>query len=148
MRNPRLDALVPTPALAVRGAAGAGQVGAAGNSRACRDVAAIGLIADQVPRTSPEKHWTEFLGQDTAFYMGPELLGRALRAQVVLVRDAATRRAAATSSTFEPLNEPGERLPHGEVTGRYARALEAWIRDDPAGWWWSHQRWKLQRKVY
>jgi Kdo2-lipid IVA lauroyltransferase/acyltransferase len=36
-----------------------------------RDVGAIGLLADQVPRTSPEKHWLEFLGQDTAFYMGP-----------------------------------------------------------------------------
>jgi KDO2-lipid IV(A) lauroyltransferase len=51
-----------------------------------RNVGGIGLLADQVPRTSPEKHWLEFLGQDTAFYMGPELLGRALRAQVCIVR--------------------------------------------------------------
>jgi len=35
--------------------------------------------------------------------------------------------------------------PHGEITDRYARALEAWIREDPAGWWWSHKRWKLTR---
>jgi KDO2-lipid IV(A) lauroyltransferase len=112
-----------------------------------RDVAAIGLIADQSPTTSPEKHWTEFLGQETAFYMGPELLARALRGQVVLVR---VRRPARGryAVTFESLNAPGERLPHGELTGRYARALEAWIQDDPAGWWWSHQRWKLQRRVY
>ena len=39
-------------------------------------------------------------------------------------------------------------LPSGEVTARYATALEAWIRDDPAGWWWSHRRWKLRRPVY
>jgi KDO2-lipid IV(A) lauroyltransferase len=47
--------------------------------------------------------------------------------------------------TLEPLNEAGEKLPHGEVTTRYARALEAWIREDPAGWWWTHRRWKLER---
>jgi len=109
-----------------------------------RDVGAIGLLADQVPRTSPEKHWLEFLGQDTAFYMGPELLGRALRAQVCLVRMRRIARGR-YELTFEPLNAQGEKLPHGEVTTRYARALEAWIREDPAGWWWTHRRWKLKR---
>jgi KDO2-lipid IV(A) lauroyltransferase len=110
-----------------------------------RNVGAIGLIADQVPRTSPEKHWLEFLGQDTPFFMGPELLGRALRAQVCLVRMRRLARGR-YDLEIEPLNAPGEKLPHGEVTARYARALEAWIRDDPAGWWWSHRRWKLKRK--
>ena len=109
-----------------------------------RGVAAIGMLADQVPRTSPEKHWVEFLGQDTAFYMGGELLGRGLRAQVCAV---GMRRLARGryELTLQPLNEPGEKLPHGEVTTRYARALESWIREDPAGWWWMHRRWKLKR---
>jgi len=109
-----------------------------------RDVAAIGMLADQVPRTSPEKHWVEFLGQDTAFYMGGELLGRGLRAQVCAVKMRRLARGR-YELTLEPLNEPGQKLPHGEVTTRYARALETWIREDPAGWWWTHRRWKLQR---
>jgi KDO2-lipid IV(A) lauroyltransferase len=112
-----------------------------------RDTAAVGLVADQVPRTSPEKHWVTFLGQDTAFYMGPELLARALRSQVVLVRMRRPARGHYVLE-FEPLNEAGEKLPTGEVTARYARALERWIREDPAGWWWSHRRWKLKRPVY
>ena len=112
-----------------------------------RDVAAVGLVADQVPRTSPEKHWCEFLGQDTAFYMGPELLGRALRTRVILIRMNRIARGRYRLICM-PLNEPGEKPPVGEITGRYARALEDWIRDDPAGWWWSHRRWKLQRGVY
>ena len=109
-----------------------------------REAAAIGLVADQVPRTSPEKQWVSFLGQDTAFFMGPELLGRALRSQVVLAK---TRRLARGRYELEfvPLNEPGEKLPSGEITSRYARALESWIREDPPGWWWSHRRWKLKR---
>jgi Kdo2-lipid IVA lauroyltransferase/acyltransferase len=43
------------------------------------------------------------------------------------------------------LNVAGEKLASGELTERYARALERDIRRDPAGWWWSHQRWKLKR---
>ena len=109
-----------------------------------RDVAAIGMLADQVPRTSPEKHWVQFLGQDTAFYMGGELLGRGLRAQVCAVKMRRLARGR-YELTLLPLNEPGEKLPHGEVTTRYARALESWIREDPAGWWWTHRRWKLKR---
>lgn len=109
-----------------------------------RDAAAVGLLADQVPRTSPEKHWLEFLGQDTAFYMGPELLARALRSRAVLIRMRRTGRGR-YEIELEPLNEAGTRLAHGEITARYARALEDWIRDDPPGWWWSHRRWKLQR---
>ena len=109
-----------------------------------REAAAIGLVADQVPRTSPEKHWVTFLGQDTAFFMGPELLGRALRSQVVLVKMRRLARGR-YELEFEPLNEPGEKLPSGEITSRYARRLEAWIREDPPGWWWSHRRWKLER---
>jgi KDO2-lipid IV(A) lauroyltransferase len=109
-----------------------------------KEIGAIGMLADQVPRTSPEKHWVEFLGQDTAFYMGGELLGRALRAQVVAVHMRRLERGR-YELTLEPLNEPGQKLPHGEITTRYARALEAWIRADPAGWWWTHRRWKPLR---
>jgi KDO2-lipid IV(A) lauroyltransferase len=109
-----------------------------------RDVTAIGLIADQVPRTSPEKHWTHFLGQDTAFYMGPELLGRALKSRVCIVIMHRLERGR-YELRLEALNVPGEKLPAGELTDRYARALEAWIREDPAGWWWAHDRWKLRR---
>ncbi len=109
-----------------------------------RDVAAVGLLADQVPRTSPAKHWVRFLGQDTAVYMGAELLGRALRSPAFIVRMDRLERGR-YRLRLEALNAPGEKLPRGEVTERYARALEEWIRDDPAGWWWSHDRWKLKR---
>ncbi|MBK7902091.1 MAG: hypothetical protein IPJ97_03410 [Proteobacteria bacterium] len=50
-----------------------------------RDARALGLVADQVPRTSPERHWTTFLHQDTAFFKGPERMARLLRAPIVYV---------------------------------------------------------------
>jgi KDO2-lipid IV(A) lauroyltransferase len=109
-----------------------------------RDCAVLGIVADQAPTTSRQKYWTTFLGQDTAFYMGPELLVRPLRAQVLYTRVRRVARGRYEVS-FEPLHERGEALPQGEITARYARALEAEIRADPAGWWWSHKRWKLRR---
>ncbi len=112
-----------------------------------REAGAIGLVADQVPKTSPEKHWLEFLHQDTAFYMGPELMARALRSQVVCVKMHRLARGR-YALEFTALNAPGEKLPNGTLTERYARHLEAWVREDPAGWWWGHKRWKLRRSVY
>jgi KDO2-lipid IV(A) lauroyltransferase len=106
-----------------------------------RGAAGIGIVADQVPRSSPDRHWTAFLGQQTAFYMGPEILGRALKSQVMF---ADLRRLARGryELTFIPLSHPEERLPVGVVTERYARELERAIHADPSGWWWSHRRWK------
>jgi len=107
-----------------------------------RGAAGIGIVADQVPRSSPDRHWTTFLSQQTAFYMGPEILGRALRSQVMF---ADLRRLARGRYELEfiPLNQPEERLPVGVVTERYARELERAIHADPPGWWWLHRRWKL-----
>ncbi|MDH5226972.1 MAG: hypothetical protein OEW50_06130 [Gammaproteobacteria bacterium] len=46
---------------------------------------------------------------------------------------------------LEPLTAPAEKPAAGETTERYARALERDITADPAGWWWSHKRWKPLR---
>ena len=110
---------------------------------AVRNARALGMIADQVPRTSPERHWTTFLRQPTAFFKGPERLARALRGRIVYV---SMRRLARGryEIELEPLTRFGERLPPGEATERYARVLERDIDADPAGWWWSHKRWKLR----
>jgi KDO2-lipid IV(A) lauroyltransferase len=146
IRNPRVDGFF----LRLRSRFGARMIPAKSVLQELarfREAGAIGLIADQVPKTSPEKHWLEFLHQDTAFYMGPELIARALRSQVICVK-MHRRGRGHYALEFTALNEPGEKLPGGTLTERYARHLERWIRDDPAGWWWGHKRWKLKRTVY
>ncbi len=102
------------------------------------------IVADQVPTSSPRRHWTQFLGQDTAFYVGPERLARVMRARVVAGRVQRVARGR-YEIRLEGVVGDGERPRSGDITERYARALERWIRDDPAGWWWSHRRWKLRR---
>ena len=108
---------------------------------AIRDARALGLIADQVPRTSPERHWTTFLHQETAFFKGPERMARLLRAPIVYV---SMRRFARGlyEIELEPVTTAGEKPAAGVPTERYARLLERDINADPSGWWWSHKRWK------
>ncbi len=108
-----------------------------------RGARALGMIADQVPRTSPERHWTTFLRQPTAFFKGPERLARALRGRIVYVSMRRLKRGR-YEIELQPLTAVGARLPSGEATELYARALERDIEADPAGWWWSHRRWKLK----
>jgi KDO2-lipid IV(A) lauroyltransferase len=106
-----------------------------------RDARALGLIADQVPRTSPERHWTTFLHQETAFFRGPERMARLLRAPIVYVSMRRFSRGL-YEIELEPLTEAGEKPAAGVPTERYARLLERDINADPSGWWWSHKRWK------
>ena len=108
---------------------------------AIRDARALGLIADQVPRTSPDRHWTAFLHQDTAFFKGPERMARLLRAPIVYV---SMRRFARGlyEIELEAVTAAGEKPAAGVPTERYARLLERDINADPSGWWWSHKRWK------
>jgi KDO2-lipid IV(A) lauroyltransferase len=110
-----------------------------------REARALGLVADQVPRTSPERHWTTFLHQDTAFFKGPERMARLLRARIVYV---SMRRLARGRYVIqlEPLTDAREKSAAGVPTERYARVLERDINVDPAGWWWSHRRWKALKE--
>ena len=107
-----------------------------------RDARAIAMVADQAPVSSDFKHWTQFLGRPTAFYMGPEKIAQATRFAVVF---AGMRRRGRGhyEVVCELLAPQGERAAPGEITARYARAVERQVRAAPADWMWSHRRWKL-----
>ena len=42
-------------------------------------VRALAMNADQAPVSTDKRYWTQFLGQDTAFYVGAEQIARATR---------------------------------------------------------------------
>jgi KDO2-lipid IV(A) lauroyltransferase len=108
---------------------------------------AIAMVADQEPTTSERKHWTRFLNRDTAFYMGPEEIGRVTRFPVFFISMRRTGRGH-YEMRIEPLAEVGQSLPSGELTERYARLVEQQIHAAPADWPWSHKRWKLRKSLY
>jgi len=112
-----------------------------------KTVRAVCMVADQEPTSAEYKHWTRFLNRDTAFYMGAEHIAKATRYQALFLRMWREGRGR-YAMEFVPLAGAGEQLPAGEFTERYARLVEAQIREHPADWTWSHKRWKLKRSVY
>src|SRR5450432_599052 len=48
-------------------------------------VRAYALVADQTPLQREEKHWSHFLNQDTAFFVGADKIARILNAPVLFV---------------------------------------------------------------
>ena len=108
----------------------------------------VALVADQVPLSAANKVWLRFLGQDTAFFAGPEEISRGLKVPLVFLAMERTARGR-YRVTAEWLTRPGETgLAPREATRRYAEHLESLIRAHPADWFWGHRRWKLQKPLY
>jgi KDO2-lipid IV(A) lauroyltransferase len=108
---------------------------------------AIALVADQEPVASESKHWTRFLNRDSAFYLGAEEIARKTGYAALFVRMRRTARGRYRVE-FVPLAEAREALPPGAFTERYARMVEAQIRESPPDWPWSHKRWRLRKPLY
>ncbi|MCF8239109.1 MAG: lysophospholipid acyltransferase family protein [Saprospiraceae bacterium] len=102
------------------------------------------FLADQSPSNEEKAHWVTFLGVDTAFIPGVEVVARKLDSSVVY---AAMRRITPGHYTirYHLLAEHPVSLPEEEITKRYAHMIETDILEDPGSWLWTHKRWKKRR---
>lgn len=101
-----------------------------------------GMIGDQRPMRRHVQYWTDFLNQKTAVLTGSEKLAKKIDAVVLFVKVRKIRRGQ-YSATFQMVTDtPGKTAPF-EITEKYTRILEELIREEPAYWLWSHNRWKL-----
>ena len=119
--------------------------------RRAGDVRGYGLVADQTPLKSMEKHWTRFLHQDTAFFVGVETIARFLEAPVVYVAMRRLKRghyAVRLHVLAEPpyeVTEAAEADAGTWIVEAYARKLEEEIRASPSDWLWVHNKWKYPK---
>lgn len=111
---------------------------------------AYALVADQTPQKRDEKHWTCFLNQDTAFFVGADKIARILGAPVLFVAMRRERKGF-YSARLELLASPpylrGDDS-SAEIIESYARALESEIRASPADWLWIERKWKYAKPLY
>jgi KDO2-lipid IV(A) lauroyltransferase len=110
-------------------------------------VRGIAMNADQAPVSSDKRHWTVFLGQDSAFYVGAEQISRATRLPVIYACMRRVRRSH-YEVELKLLWDGKETLAPGEITEKYARACEADVLRSPADWLWSYRRWRLKKPLY
>ena len=106
----------------------------------------VGFIADQRPLGQQLHHWTEFMGQPTAYMAGGEAIGDRVGALYLYLDIRRTKRGyyELTYCEIEPPIDDNEPFP---VTRRFFEMLEATIRRGPAYWLWSHNRWKAKPPV-
>ena len=110
-------------------------------------VRALAMNADQAPVSTDRRHWTTFLGQETAFYLGAEQIARGTRLPVIYVVMRRVRRGR-YEVELQTLWDGRETVEPGEITERYARACERDVLASPADWLWSYRRWRIQKALY
>lgn len=104
------------------------------------------LVADQRPGQEDKKYWTNFLNQDTAFFMGTERIAQITKFPVVFISMRRLKRGY-YEITLETIAEPPYPRNSHHILEAYANALEKSIRESPAHWLWSHKRWKYTRAI-
>ncbi|MEO7728649.1 MAG: lysophospholipid acyltransferase family protein, partial [Burkholderiales bacterium] len=107
----------------------------------------IALVADQTPPREEEKHWTRFLHQDTAFFVGADKIARITRSPVFFVGIARTRRGH-YEATLQMLAQPPYASEGSDIIERYARVAELHITQHPADWLWMYRKWKYKKPLY
>jgi len=106
---------------------------------------ALALMADQSPPGPEKAYWIDFFGRPTAFLQGPERGARLGKMPVVFLTFTRPRRGYYHMQATLLTDNAGETKEAG-LTTVYAHALAANIRQNPAGYLWSHRRWKLVKE--
>lgn len=104
----------------------------------------IGLIADQKPTPRNAHVWTTFLNQETSFLDGGEVLACKFDLGVVYA-DITCPKRGYYHVHFELITDEASSMKEYSITLKYSRLLEANIRQQPARWLWTHNRWKYSR---
>jgi KDO2-lipid IV(A) lauroyltransferase len=110
-------------------------------------VRAVAMNADQAPISTDKRYWTQFLGQDTAFYIGAEQIARATRLPLMYMAMRRIKRGHYTGE-LKLLWDGRETIEPNTMTERYARACELDVLQSPADWLWSYRRWRLKKPLY
>ncbi len=99
-----------------------------------------GFISDQRPSGHHTYNWTEFMGVETDYISGGEIIGNRLKCKYIYL-DVKPKSRGHYDMTFEEINpvEDGKEFP---FTRSYLQMLEKTIRRNPPYWLWTHKRFR------
>ncbi len=102
------------------------------------------FAADQACRPN-RATWLEFLNQNTTFHSGYEALAKQT-GQPVYYLDIKKVKRSHYELDFIPIAEKPRETAEGAIVEEFARLTEQRIRENPAHWLWSHNRWKHKKE--
>lgn len=103
------------------------------------------LVSDQTPLKSEIQHWTKFLNQDTALYLGVEKIAKKFDYPVLYLWMDKPKRGYYNIYCKTLTDNPAQLEGH-ELTEMHVKALEDDIKRKPELWLWSHRRWKHKKE--
>ena len=103
----------------------------------------FGFIADQRPRHVHPDNWVNFLNHETAFFTGPEDIGRKVGADFFYL-DMYRIKRGYYKVEFKKLR-PVDMTVSYPYSREFWKLFEKTIERNPALWLWSHNRWKYPR---
>lgn len=102
----------------------------------------IATVADQYPGYGRDKKFiTTFLNQETAFFMGTNQLAQLSQYPALYYKTVRKKRGYYEAWPMIVASPPYPKDSE-VVIENYVRVVEDQIREYPAGWLWSHNRWK------
>ncbi len=102
------------------------------------------MVAEQSPTRHDRGYWTEFLGQESAFFLGTEVIAKMTRFPVLFAQCTRRSRGQYELTLHEVAKPPYDKESHA-ITERYIELTEMAIRAEPESWLWSNRRWKRDR---
>jgi len=108
----------------------------------------VALLSDQTPLYNETEFWTEFMHQDTGFFVGAEKLQRMFNYPVLFL-DVKRVKRGHYELAFEPLSNqtivPETSWGNFPLTQDFVEKLDVALHRAPADYLWTHRRWKRKR---
>lgn len=105
------------------------------------------FAADQRPLMKNIQYWTTFFHQDTPVVLGPEKLAKKLDSAVVFF-DIKSSKRGYYEAEFSLITDDARSTAEYEITDKFLQMLEKQIRERPAFWLWTHDRWKHKKSDF
>jgi len=108
-------------------------------------LAVYGLLSDQSPLLKKTHYWNEFMGNRVPVHTGAEMLAKKYNYPVVYFRTERVRRGYYIANV-EVITENPRDYNDFEITELFLRKLEDQIQEEPAYYFWTHNRFKHMGK--
>lgn len=107
----------------------------------------LGYVSDQTPKMENIHLWLDFLGHDTPVFTGGERIMRKMNDAVFFV-DIKRPRRGHYIYTFKLISDDAAKEEEFAITRYFFQLLEQNIRQEPAYYLWTHNRWKRTREEF
>jgi len=104
------------------------------------------FVADQTPMYQDSDYFMPFLNQEALVYTGTERIAKLTGNPVVFCHVGRKAKRGHYFCKFTTLVEDPSLYKEHEITQIHNQFTEEIIREKPAYWLWSHNRWKRQRR--